>query len=624
VTTCPQCRRTFDDGVRFCPVDGVLVSAANEDRNLGQVLLGQFEVREVCGRGAMGTVYRAHQRTMDRPVAVKILRRDLLIEPGVVRRFLREARAAAKLAHPNIVTVHLVGETTDGVPFLAMEFVDGVSLEGLLEAEGRQPAARTLALCKQIAIALAEAHQAGIVHRDLKPANILVTSRGRQRDLVKVLDFGIAKIVHSDGSAESQVTRDGMIFGTPHYIAPEQATGSEIDHRADLYSLGVIMFRLATGRLPFEGGAGMQVVLKHLREPPPRPRAIEPAIPVPLEELILTCLAKDPAQRPATAEALVAEIEWIEAALPSLTAAAPPPSGTLLGVGPGAVAASTPGVRARATGALRAPERRRWRRTVVAGAAALAVGAAAGIFAGRARRVEAPRAGVASPLAPAPPRLSAPSLLLEHKVEEGGVTLRAGLVAPPRLGVPASLRILVSAAGGDARVALAAHAPTGRELTLPVTGGDGVYSAALPLDAAGRHRVRLSASVPGRAAPVVLAFDVEVAAPAAAAARPEPRAARPRRDDLPMTVIPADRARAAATPPHVISTPRPDPAPPVPAPVLAPAAPPPAPTTTVVEHPRPISPRPAPPVSHVEEDPGPPPMPRPTDPTTLPPPAPTN
>src|SRR5581483_3625326 len=235
---------------------------------------------------AMGTVYRAYQRTMDRVVAVKILRRELLKEPEVVRRFLREARAAAKLQHPNIVTVHLVGETDDGVPFLVMEHVDGVSLEMICEAQGAQPASRVVALGRQIASALAEAHAVGIIHRDLKPANILVTDRSRTPDQVKVLDFGIAKIVQ--GADQSLVTRDGVIFGTPHYIAPEQAAGGDIDQRADLYSLGVILFRLSTGRLPFEGSQGMQVVLKHLREAPPRPRQIAPEMPPALEQLILS------------------------------------------------------------------------------------------------------------------------------------------------------------------------------------------------------------------------------------------------------------------------------------------------------------------------------------------------
>jgi eukaryotic-like serine/threonine-protein kinase len=300
--------------VRFCPVDGALVTQAVQDANLGRVLMGQFELREIAGRGAMGTVYRAYQRTMDRIVAVKILRAEIVKEPGVLRRFLREARAAARLQHPNIVTVHMVGETEDGVPYLVMEHIDGVSLEAICEAQGPQTLPRVISFGRQIAAALSEAHSLGIVHRDLKPANILVTDRSRTPDLVKVLDFGIAKLVNTDAD-QSMMTADGTIFGTPHYIAPEQASGTDVDHRVDLYSLGCILFRLTTGALPFEGTQSMQVVLKHLRDEPPRPRSIVPAIPEAMEDLILACLQKQRPRRPDDAEQVIAALDRIEADL---------------------------------------------------------------------------------------------------------------------------------------------------------------------------------------------------------------------------------------------------------------------------------------------------------------------
>jgi serine/threonine-protein kinase len=298
--------------VRFCPVDGALVSQVVHDPNVGRILMGQFELREIAGRGAMGTVYRAYQRTMDRIVAVKVLRSEIVKEPGVLKRFMREARAAARLQHPNIVTVHMVGETEDGVPYLVMEHIDGVSLEAISEAQGPQPLARTISFGRQIASALSEAHSLGIVHRDLKPANILVTDRSRTADLVKVLDFGIAKLVHADAD-QSMMTADGTIFGTPHYIAPEQASGGDVDHRVDIYSLGCILFRLATGVLPFEGTQSMQVVLKHLREEPPKPRSIDPQIPQALEDLILACLQKSRNRRPDDAEQVIASLDRIEA-----------------------------------------------------------------------------------------------------------------------------------------------------------------------------------------------------------------------------------------------------------------------------------------------------------------------
>jgi eukaryotic-like serine/threonine-protein kinase len=312
VTSCPRCRRSFEDGVRFCPVDGALVTQAVQDANLGRVLMGQFELREIAGRGAMGTVYRAYQRTMDRIVAVKILRAEILKEPGVLRRFLREARAAARLQHPNIVTVHMVGETEDGVPYLVMEHIDGVSLEAICEAQGPQPLPRVVSFGRQIAAALSEAHSLGIVHRDLKPANILVTDRSRTPDLVKVLDFGIAKLVYNDAD-QSMMTADGTIFGTPHYIAPEQASGTDVDHRVDIYSLGCILFRLTTGALPFEGTQSMQVVLKHLREEPPRPTTLNASIPQALEDIILGCLQKSRGKRPDDAEQVITALDRVEA-----------------------------------------------------------------------------------------------------------------------------------------------------------------------------------------------------------------------------------------------------------------------------------------------------------------------
>jgi serine/threonine-protein kinase len=607
VRTCPRCGRGFDDpAVRFCPVDGAAVTESDADPNIGLVLYGQFEVQDECGQGAMGTVYRAHQRTIDRIVAIKILRRELLQEPGVVRRFVREARAAAKLSHPNIVAVHLVGETDDGVPFLVMEYVDGVSLEALCQKDGRQSPARTIALGRQIATALAEAHHAGIVHRDLKPANILVSAHARVPDLVKVLDFGIAKIVDRSGG-ESQVTRDGMIFGTPHYIAPEQASGEAIDARADLYALGVILFRLTTGRLPFEGGAGMQVVLRHLREPPPRPRDLEPSIPEPLESLILSCLAKDRSERPASAEALLSELEWIEAALPNL----PVEPATH-----GATARMKSAPEEPPAGELAAPSP--WRRralSLLGGglAAALVVGTLAGLLIARARhpapRVAAParaasQAALVPVLAAVRPLVSRP-LVDEHVTRQGGLTLRAGFVAPPAEHQAATLRIELDGAAphASARVEVALRAPGATERRLPARLVDGGYALAVPFAGPGAYALRAIASLPDRA-PLQLGFAVELpaAATARAPARPERRRGTRAPDELPLTVVPAAPPRAPPIAPRLLASPAPEPA----------AAP----------EPAPPEPAPAPKPALKDDDPGPPPMPAPSDPTTLPPPAP--
>ena len=314
MNTCPRCRRTYADGVRFCPADGSLVATV-VDPYLGKTLMGQFHLVSLAGKGAMGTVYRAQQAKMDRTVAVKVLRGDLLKDDTAVKRFLREARAAARLNHPNIVTVHMVGESDEGVPFIVMEFLEGETLGAICDKEKVFEPRRALHVTRQIASALAEAHAQGIVHRDLKADNIILSAKRHEHDAVKVLDFGIAKLLSGEGGEIAQLTRDGTIFGTPHYIAPEQASGQEVDGRADLYSLGVILFRMVTGRLPFDGNSGMQVLMRHLRELPPRPRAIRPELPETVQDLILTALEKDRDKRWRSAEAFIAALDVVEKGL---------------------------------------------------------------------------------------------------------------------------------------------------------------------------------------------------------------------------------------------------------------------------------------------------------------------
>jgi serine/threonine-protein kinase len=614
--------------VKFCPVDGAQVSqgGATDDRNLGRTLLNQFEILDVCGRGAMGTVYRAHQRTMDRIVAVKILRRELLQEPDVVKRFVREARAAAKLQHPNIVTVHMVGETDDRLPFLVMEYVDGVSLESACDGGAPLGLQRSVRIARQIASALDEAHSGGIIHRDLKPANILLYGRGNKTDLVKVLDFGIAKIVQPDGAGESILTRDGMIFGTPHYIAPEQATGNEVDARADLYSLGIILFRMCTGRLPFEGTAGMQVVLRHLREPPPQPRVLNPQIPPGLETLILTCLAKDRTQRPAVAEAILTELAWIEEALP-------PDSGPTPVNATGKVKIAkepTAQVPKPLPSTLVDPS---WRKRAAAAGVAVAIagGTAFGVILARSQSAD-PQPSPPQVAAPAPPPPAQPLVVLsdEHVLTEDGVTLRAGFEKPLALGDTA-ITVLLSGAPGQVEVTLAPAHGHLREQTTEArfVPEENRYRTFVKLDG-GKERLRVVAHAPGHAAPLVLSFDVEPPSAEPVAARPEPRRVRPvsdksekgdKSEDLPVTFVPADPKppRAIiATPvqPRTTApkndTPRNDSPPrPPPEPAAYPT------TRVVVEHPKRVEEPPPAPEQPAEDPPS-----RPNDPTTLPPPAP--
>lgn len=324
---CPVCQRSYDEDARFCPHDGTRLEAPL-DPIIGKVLHGQFEVREVCGRGSMGTVYRAWQGSMDREVAIKLLRRDLMRDPRVIKRFHREAKASARLSHPSIITVYMVGDTEDGVPFIAMEYVKGRSLDRALTEDGILPPARAIHIAKQITSALGEAHTQGIVHRDLKPENIYLAEASHTPDFVKILDFGIAKILHAQD--ESMLTQTGAIFGTPFYLSPEQASGGDIDHRCDLYALGVILFRMVTGRLPFFSDSGMAVLIQHLKEAPPRPTQFVPTLPAPLEHLILKALAKAPEERFQSASAMGEALAGIASYLDPLRAVGTAPAAGVL------------------------------------------------------------------------------------------------------------------------------------------------------------------------------------------------------------------------------------------------------------------------------------------------------
>jgi serine/threonine-protein kinase len=323
MVVCSTCDRELPDEHRFCPHDGTVLLSEPVDPLLGQTLLGQFELREVIGEGATGTVYRAWQAPMERWVAVKVLHRDLTADPSMVARMAREARAVARLTHPGIVTVHATGEAAGGRPFLVMELVDGASLEELAPDEPMAPL-RAVDLVRQIVSALAVSHAAGVVHRDLKLDNVMVT-RVRRDEIVKVLDFGIAKLMAVSGrliDGDGQLTADGVICGTPHYIAPEQASGDDVDHRADLYSVGVILYRLVTGRLPFDGHP-VAVLLGHVQDEPPPAERLAP-IGRRLAAIIRRCMTKRPDDRYQTADELAEDLEAARRALePSWTEVSP-------------------------------------------------------------------------------------------------------------------------------------------------------------------------------------------------------------------------------------------------------------------------------------------------------------
>lgn len=292
---CPTCSELFDDRVAFCPHDGGQLK--KPDPWLGREVDGSVKLVKVAGRGAMGTVYESWQDGMERRVAVKILHGDLSRDSEYIERFYREARAIARLNHPNIVSVFLLGEI-DKRPYIVMEFVEGETVLDHIKSETVIDPDRVARIVRQVVSALADAHATNVIHRDLKPSNILLSQRRRAADFVKMLDFGVAKITDA---TDSQLTQEGYVFGTPAYLSPEQANGVALDHRCDLYSLGVSMFEMLTGDLPFKGNQ-VKLLLSHARDPAPLVRDINRDVPPELSDLVARLLEKKPDDRPANAE----------------------------------------------------------------------------------------------------------------------------------------------------------------------------------------------------------------------------------------------------------------------------------------------------------------------------------
>ena len=303
---CARCGHRFSsDDARFCPFDGEPLAPLPEverDPRVGTVIGERYFVEAVIGEGGMGVVYRIRHRNLGKRFALKMMRADLASDGVVAARFVQEAQAMAAIHHPNIVAITDFGDH-EGVPYFVMEHLEGESLADVLRREGALPIPRVLHIAGQIASALMTAHAAGIVHRDLKPDNVHVGPG----DVVKVLDFGIAKLLGA-----SRLTRTGMVFGTPHYISPEQAAGLSVDHRADIYSFGIVLYELLTGSVPFEADTFMGVLTKHLTAepiPPSRVRA-DPALGQ-LEPIVLRCLQKAPDKRFASAAELLAALDAV-------------------------------------------------------------------------------------------------------------------------------------------------------------------------------------------------------------------------------------------------------------------------------------------------------------------------
>jgi len=279
---CPQCGTEYELDQRFCPKDGsTLRTQGGETGDLvGSVIADRYHVLRKLGEGGMGTVYLAEHVKMGRKSAVKVMNPGMVNDADAISRFNREAANASKISHPNVAAVYDFGETTDGIIYLAMEFIEGPSLTKVIEEKGALSPARAADITRQAADALAVAHDMGIVHRDLKPDNIMLTKNRDGSDCVKVVDFGIAKAANSEAQ---KVTKTGLVVGTPEYMSPEQLAGDKLDGRSDTYSLGLVAFAMMTGKLPFPAETVQESMIARLTDRPKALADMKPDVPWPAE-----------------------------------------------------------------------------------------------------------------------------------------------------------------------------------------------------------------------------------------------------------------------------------------------------------------------------------------------------
>ncbi|MGZ4837663.1 MAG: serine/threonine-protein kinase, partial [Terriglobales bacterium] len=266
----------------------------------------RYRIDRMLGQGGMGAVYKAWDKELQRPVALKLIRPDLARDPGVEARFKQELLLASKVSHKNILRIHDLGEAA-GVKFISMAYVEGQDLHGLLTQQGKLTIEHAIKIARQLCGALDAAHSEGVVHRDFKPQNILLD----KQENVYVSDFGLAKSLEQD----TGMTKSGEFLGTPRYMAPEQVQGGKIDHRADLYALGLILYEMVTGDVPFHADTTLQLMYKRVHEAPPSPKTLNPDLPDWIVRVIMKCIERDPAQRYQTAGEILHDLD---------TATAPP------------------------------------------------------------------------------------------------------------------------------------------------------------------------------------------------------------------------------------------------------------------------------------------------------------
>ena len=295
--TCPRCNTELADDSKFCPVDGTATIGGSEEQEaedplLGRTLGGRYRLERKLGEGGMGAVYEAEHTGLGKHFAVKVLLDMFTKQRDVLLRFQQEARTASTIGHENIIDIVDIGEEKDGRWYIVMELLKGHDLAHALRDGGALPPARAASILRQICRALQAAHDKGIIHRDMKPENVFLTTHGDNADFVKIMDFGISKVKQAHDNV--RLTQTGAVMGTPLYMAPEQARGDpDIDHRTDIYAVGVMAYEMFCGRPPFNGPTYIALLTQHLMEQPPRPSVVCPGIAPEIEALLLKSLEKD-------------------------------------------------------------------------------------------------------------------------------------------------------------------------------------------------------------------------------------------------------------------------------------------------------------------------------------------